>query len=383
MKSKASQASSRRRPAGAAGKRTSAKKTARTAPAGDANELRTPAPAASRQEGAPKRERLLALLADGQFRSGEALAKRLRVSRSAIWKMIVSLRELNIDIHAVPRQGYNLAHAVDLYDADKIKAHLPPDIAAKIESLEALLTVDSTNRVIAGRSSPAPGNATVCVAEVQQAGRGRRGRSWVAPFGSGICLSIGWCFEDLPPNVSALSLVVGMALVRVLRRFGAGEVGLKWPNDLLFRGRKLGGILIELRGESSGPAQVVIGIGLNMRMPAETRLMLVEQQAALVADVHEILRDRTPNRNELAAAILVELFAMLCDFSRRGFQAFHADWTQFDALSNSPVRVLTSEETLQGIARGVDADGALLLEVDGLTRRYISGEVSLRTVSVR
>lgn len=336
-----------------------------------------------RRQGPSKRERLLTVLADGQFHSGEALAKRLRVSRSAVWKMVVALRELRVDVQAVPRQGYNLAHAVDLYDAAKITAHLPPQIAAQVERLDALLTVDSTNRFITGQSAPTPGNCTVCVAEIQQAGRGRRGRSWVAPFGSGVCLSIGWSFDDLPPSIAALSLAVGMALVRVLRARGAAEVGLKWPNDLLFRGRKLGGILIELRGESSGPAQVVIGIGLNLLMPADTRLMLVEQQAALVADLHEILRDRTPERNELVAAMLVELFAVLREFSQRGFAAFHAEWAHFDALQDAPVRVLTADESVQGIARGVDADGALLLEVDGQTRRYVSGEVSLRTVNPR
>ena len=325
-----------------------------------------------------RRERLLALLADGKFHSGEALAKRLRVSRSAVWKLINALRELGVGIEAVARQGYNLPHAVELYQAEQIKAKLPAEIGAALERLEVLLTVDSTNRLLAASTPPPAGQAAVCVAEIQQAGRGRRGRTWLAPFGSGICLSLAWSFEDLPPSISAVGLAVGVAVVRVLRNAGAADVGLKWPNDLFYRGRKLGGILIELRGESSGPAQVVIGIGLNLRMPIDTRMTLAEKHAVLVADLHEILRDRTPGRNELVAALIAELFVTLREFASQGFKAFHAAWSDFDVLFGTPIKVMTAEHTVQGFARGVDVEGALLLETNGQVQRYISGEVSVK-----
>jgi BirA family transcriptional regulator, biotin operon repressor / biotin---[acetyl-CoA-carboxylase] ligase len=327
-----------------------------------------------------RRARLLALLATGEFHSGERLAKRLRISRGGIWKLIRSMQAMGIDIESVPRQGYRLPRAVDLLDRNAILAEMSAESRALLSPLEVLLTVDSTNRYVAEHAANAPGTAHVCVAEIQNAGRGRRGRSWVAPFGSGICMSLGWQFAEAPPTFSALSLAVGVAAVRALRRLGIEGVGLKWPNDLIFQQRKLGGILIEMRGESAGPSQVVIGIGINMRMPGAVRIMLAEQQAALISDVHEIMRERTPPRNALIGILVEELAQMLLTFGARGFEPFADEWRRLDTLADAPVRVMSGSETTFGRARGVDLDGTLLVDVEGQLRRFASGEVSLRPV---
>lgn len=327
-----------------------------------------------------RRRKLLALLADGAFHSGERLAKRLRISRSGVWKLIGALRELGIEIESVPRQGYRLPRAVDLLDKNALLGSLTPVARERLQRVDILLSVDSTNRYVYDNGDATPGQAQLCMAELQNAGRGRRGRSWVAPFGSGICMSVGWAFREAPPTFSALSLAVGVAVVNALQRFGAADVGLKWPNDLLWRKRKLGGILIEMRGESAGPSQVVIGLGLNMRMPAEVRIALAEQQAALIADVHEILQDRTPTRSALAGAVLEEMLDMLPVFATEGFAPWLERWRQLDALAHAPVKVINGATTTFGTARGVDADGTLLVEVDGELRRFVSGEVSLRAV---
>lgn len=302
----------------------------------------------------------------------------MRVSRAGVWKLVQTLRAMGIDVESVPRQGYRMPRAVDLLSPKVISDALVPESRAKLERLDVLLTVDSTNRYVGELEAPQPGLAQVCVTELQTAGRGRRGRSWVAPFASGVCLSLGWQFAEVPPTFSALSLAVGVAAVRALERFGAQGVGLKWPNDLTWQGRKLGGILIEMRGESAGPAQVVIGIGLNMRMPAAVRLELAEHQAVVVADVHEILRDRTPPRNLLIAALIEELVAMLTAFAQHGFERFAEQWRALDVLQHANVKILTGTETAFGIARGVDDDGALLVDVDGELKRFVSGEVSVR-----
>jgi len=325
-----------------------------------------------------RRRKLLSLLADGKFYSGEQLARELRVTRSAVWKLIGKLRGLGIDIQALSRQGYHLPHEVELYDPTILQAALNPATRAAIHRVDTLLTVDSTNRFLIEAAPPPVGQAGVCVAEVQTAGRGRRGRSWLAPFGSGVCLSLAWQFAESPPTFSALSLAVGIAVVRALRRFGADTAQLKWPNDLVWKQRKLAGILIEMRGEASGPARVVIGIGLNLHLPAALRVTLAEQQAALVTDLHEILGQRTPGRNALVAAVVDELIAMLRQFEREGFSAFEAEWRACDSLFNAPVRVLSASETINGIARGVSSDGALLVEVNGDVQRFMSGDVSLR-----
>jgi BirA family biotin operon repressor/biotin-[acetyl-CoA-carboxylase] ligase len=336
-------------------------------------------PAAKARE---RRQRLLELLSSGAFWSGEQLAKRLKISRAGVWKLVRSLRAIGIDVESVPRQGYRLPHAVDLLDKRAISSALSERGRDALERLDVLLTVDSTNRHVAEHAELSAGRTHVCVAEVQSAGRGRRGRSWVAPFGSGICMSLGWRFEEAPPTFSALSLAVGVAVVKALRSLGIDGVGLKWPNDLVWQQRKLGGILIEMRGESAGPAQVVIGIGINMRMPASVRLRLAEQQAALVADVHEIARDKTPTRNALIAALIDELVRTLEVFAKRGFEPFAEEWRKLDSLADANVKVLSGTETHFGMARGVDDDGSLLVEVDGELRRFVSAEVSLRPVGV-
>ncbi len=325
-----------------------------------------------------RRRRLLALLADGEYHSGQALARRLRISRAGIWKLMQSLRALGIEVQSVPRQGYRLAHAVDLLDREAIFEAMRPNTRERIQSMDVPLTVDSTNRYVNDLSEAQPSCAQVCVAELQTAGRGRRGRTWLAPFASGICMSLGWRFIEAPPAFSALSLAVGVAAVRAFARCGAQEVGLKWPNDLMWKDRKLGGILIEMRGESAGPANVVIGIGINMRMPASVRLQLAEHQAVLIADLHEILRDRTPTRNTLVAALIDELTSMLDKFATEGFAPYAEQWRSLDVLQHSNVKILNGSETTFGIARGVDDDGSLLVDVDGELKRFVSGEVSVR-----
>jgi BirA family biotin operon repressor/biotin-[acetyl-CoA-carboxylase] ligase len=335
-------------------------------------------PQAARSRAQARRQKVLAMLADGAFHSGEQLAKRLRISRGGIWKLVRSLRAIGIDVQSVPRQGYKLDRAVDLLDKDAIRTALSRDGREALQQLDVLLTVDSTNRFIAETAGAEPGHVQVCVAELQNAGRGRRGRSWIAPFGSGICLSLGWQFTEAPPTFSALSLAVGVAVVNALERLGARGVGLKWPNDLIWQNRKLGGILIEMRGESAGPAHVVIGIGINVRMPGKVRIMLAEQQAALISDVHEIMRDRTPARNAIIAAVTDEIISMLGTFATQGFAPFVDAWQRLDTLANSQVKVISGTQTTFGTARGVEMDGTLLVDVDGSLQRFVSGEVSLR-----
>ncbi len=326
-----------------------------------------------------RRRRVLALLSDGEFHSGEKLAKRLRISRGGIWKIISSLRDLGIDVQSIPRQGYRLPHAVDLFDQTAIANSASAHARRALIRNDVLLNVDSTNRFVMDIAEPLEaGSAQLCVAELQNAGRGRRGRSWTAPFGGSICMSLGWQFAEAPPTFSALSLAVGVAVVNALRSLGASEVGLKWPNDLIWRGRKLGGILIEMRGESAGPARVVIGIGINVRIPTDIRLQLVEQQAAVIADLHEVMHERLPSRNIIVAKVLSELVEMLNRFATEGFAPFHATWHSMDTLAGAAVKVISGAQTIHGVARGADLDGTLLVDVDGELRRFASGDVSLR-----
>jgi len=321
------------------------------------------------------RVELLRLLADGSLHSGEELASALAVSRAAVWKRMQQLEEWGIACEALPGRGYRLEAPIELLDAAGIRAALPPEAAGRLRHLEVHETLESTSdRLLAIDDLPA-GRFDACLAEFQSAGRGRRGRRWIAPFASGLCLSMNWSYRDAPATLGALSLAAGVAALRALRRSGSFGLALKWPNDIVKDDRKLGGILIDLRGEAAGPAYVVIGIGLNVRLPASTRSRL----AAEGVDAVDLAALGVPvSRNGLAAALVAELSVALVEYGARGMAAFSTEWRDADALAGRSVAVLQAGRSLEGRACGVDDDGALLLEVDGVPRRIVSGEVSVR-----
>jgi BirA family biotin operon repressor/biotin-[acetyl-CoA-carboxylase] ligase len=321
---------------------------------------------------------LLGLLADGQLHSGEWLAQQLNVSRAAVWKGVERLRALSVDVQALPRRGYRLPYPMELLDARRIGAELDPHRMRQLRKLDLKFEVDSTNTRLLGAAPPPAGSADVCLCEVQHAGRGRRGRRWIAPFGTGVALSVAWTFSDGARSLPGLSLGVGVAVARALARAGAQGVALKWPNDVWFEDRKIGGVLIELRAEASGPAHVVIGVGINVALPAAARRE-IEAGGARVAAVADACA-APPSRNLVAGAILDELLSMLEQFEHQGFAAFRGAWMALDALSGRPARVLLGDAVISGTARGVDLEGALLLDTGDGVQRFVSGETSLRMI---
>ncbi len=323
------------------------------------------------------RSELLRLLADGALHSGEELAAALSISRAAVWKRLQQLESWGIACEARPGSGYRLEAPIDLLDAAQIRESLPQAARATLRNLEVHESLESTSdRLLAVTDLP-PGRFDACLAEFQSAGRGRRGRHWVAPFASGLCLSVSWSYRDAPGTLGALSLAAGVAALRALGRLGFARLSLKWPNDILCGDAKLGGILIDLRGEAAGPAYVVVGIGINVRLPQAAR----ERLAAEGAEATDLAAlGGVPARNELAAVLIAELAQALVEFGARGLAAFMAEWQAADALAGRAVRVLHGGEPLEGLARGVDGDGALLLEIGGARRRILSGEVSVRPV---
>ncbi len=261
------------------------------------------------------RVELLRLMADGALHSGEELAAALSVSRAAVWKRLQQLAEWGITLEALPGRGYRLESPIDLLDATHIRAALPPGLRDSLRHLEVHETLASTSdRLLAVDDLPA-GRFDACLAEFQSAGRGRRGRHWVAPFASGLCLSLNWSYSDAPATLAALSLAAGVAALRALGRLGVGGLALKWPNDIVQEDRKLGGILIDLRSEAAGPAYVVVGIGVNMRLPASARERLAIEgvRAVDLATLGEL-----PPRNVLAAALIAELAIALVEYGANG-----------------------------------------------------------------
>lgn len=334
--------------------------------------------ATSQDEQRPLPQRVFLRLDDREFHSGEALAADLKVTRAAIWKAVEQLRELGVSLEAQAHKGYRLAAGVGALAPEKITAELPPDLRARIEALCVEWNLESTNTRLLEALPPAAGNAVVLLAECQTGGRGRRGRGWVASPGGAICLSLSWQFAEMPTDLSALSLIVGLCTTHALRELGAEDVRLKWPNDLVTPRGKLGGILIEMRAEAGGPVHVVIGIGLNVRLD-DTARAAVARTGNVADDLrHAQGAGETTDRNTVVAVLLRHLLPALEAFPRHGFAPHLAAWGAVDALYDRGVSVDNAGETTRGVARGVDAHGALLVETPTGVHRFISGEVSVR-----
>ena len=323
------------------------------------------------------RARLLATLADGHFHSGQDLADRAGVSRTAIWKHMRALEQRGLDIFAVTGRGYRLAEPLDLLEVDRIREHLTVAARQQVSAVTVAMEMASTNQYLLEQLPADQAHGHICLAEYQSAGQGRHGNRWQSPLAAGLYLSVGWRAEGMAEPLTGLSLAAGVAAVRALKACGITDVGLKWPNDLVSQGRKLGGILLQVRGEITGSCLWVLGIGINVRLPAAARESGYNQP---VTDLQS-LAPTLPARSELAAALINELIACLSAYPQTGFKPYIRDWQRYDCMSGREVTLSTGRESVRGQMIGVDNAGALLLAIDGGIRRYASGELSLRAVS--
>lgn len=302
---------------------------------------------------------------DGEFHSGEQLGTDIGMSRAAINKHIQTIRDWGLDIFTVPGKGYSLPAPIQLLDPAKIIAALPEG------KIEVLPVIDSTNQYLLDRIDQLS-SGDACIAEYQQAGRGRRGRKWFSPFGANLYLSMYWKLDQGPAAAMGLSLVIGIVMTEVLQSLGAEDVRVKWPNDLYLKDRKLAGILVELIGKTGDAAQLVIGAGINltMREPAGDIInqgWINLQEAGIEID-----------RNELTVTLLKQLRSSLIQFEQEGLAPFIARWRRLDNFLDRPVKLLIGDKEFHGIERGIDQQGGLLLEQDGVIKPFIGGEISLR-----
>ncbi|CRH35437.1 Bifunctional ligase/repressor BirA {ECO:0000255/HAMAP-Rule:MF_00978} [Pantoea ananatis] len=311
--------------------------------------------------------KLIDILADGEFHSGEQLGETLGMSRAAINKHIQTLKSWGLEVYTVTGKGYSFPAPLQLLNEQEILGQLSQDDIAVIP------VIDSTNQYLLERMHSLP-SGSVCLAEYQQAGRGRRGRHWFSPFGANLYMSMYWRLEQGPAAVMGLSLVIGIIMAETLRSLGAQDVRVKWPNDIYLHDRKLAGILVELTGKTGDAAQIVIGAGINLAMrtaeAAQINQGWINLQEAGV----------TINRNELAATLINRLREALPVFEQEGLMPFVTRWAELDNFINRPVKLLIGEREVHGIARGIDNQGGLQLEQDGKIQSWVGGEISLRPV---
>lgn len=306
-------------------------------------------------------------LSDGEFHSGEQLGDSLGMSRAAINQHIHTLKRWGLDIYTVTGKGYCLSAPLQLLEAGKISEA----VQGKGE-ITVMPVIDSTNQYLMDRLTSLTSGDT-CIAEYQQAGRGRRGRQWFSPFGANLYMSMYWCLEQGPAAAMGLSLVVGIVISEALQAAGASDVRVKWPNDIYLNDRKLAGILVELNGKTGDVAHIVIGAGINLMMRNVDSSIVNQQWISLQEAGINI------DRNALTVDIINKLRTALCLFEAEGLAPFTERWACLDNFIHRPVKLLIGEREVYGVCQGIDSRGGLLLEQDGKISSWVGGEISLRS----
>jgi BirA family biotin operon repressor/biotin-[acetyl-CoA-carboxylase] ligase len=318
--------------------------------------------------------------------SGTELARHAGQTRAALWKRIDALRTAGLAIAAQPGRGYVLQQPLELLDADRIRACLPPAQRAGIAALGVAWSLDSTTSELLRRQTPATG-AAVLLAERQTGGRGRRGRDWTSPLAANLYLSLARMFSGGLARLPGLSLVAGVASAEALHALGFGAVRLKWPNDLVVADgdglRKLGGLLVEGGGEHAGPVRAVLGLGLNIAMPPAFATAISQpwvDLATLAAGMPagEASAGTPLSRNQVAAMLLTHWLPALEQFDAYGLAPFLSRYARLDALAGRDVVLHEHGGTRAGRVLGIVGDGALRVRVDGIEHHVHSGEISVR-----
>lgn len=308
---------------------------------------------------------ILKSLSQGGFHSGEDLGEKLGISRAAISKHIKGIQAWGVDIFRVQGKGYQLANPMQLLNQDMIQAQTNNHV-------ELIPIIDSTNQYLLDNINSLD-SGSVCLSEYQLKGRGRRGREWISPFGTNLYLSMYWRLDAGMAAAMGLSLVVGVAIVEALEQLNLKGVKLKWPNDLYYQDRKLAGILVEMSGQAGGAANLVIGMGLN--------LMMTEQTEGITqpwASLSEVAGHKDIDRNQLAITMIQTLNRALLDYEQQGMQGFVDRWNRLDNFIHRPIKLIMGQREITGISRGINEQGAVLLETECGIETFIGGEISLR-----
>lgn len=304
--------------------------------------------------------------------SGSKLGETLGISRVAVQKRLAALRSQGLPLEASAGQGYQLKPGTSLLSHEAVINQVSEAARDRIYQLNIVREIDSTNNWMQQQNLRAE-RATVCLAETQSAGRGRRGAGWVAAPYRSLIFSLGWRFPSWPAALPALSLVVGLACAQVLEFLKVDGVAIKWPNDIYRNGTKLAGTLVQASGEASDYCDVIIGIGLNFQLNDEERTS-IDQPCSDLSDMAEAI-----DRNEFAGLLIEALIDMLPLFGERGFAPFQQAWEARSLFLREPVRIVVKGKEQLGTMSGVDEQGALIFQAEGGTeQRFTEADISLR-----
>ncbi len=320
-------------------------------------------------------QRITEILSDGKFHSGEQIAGRLGISRTSVWKKIQSVKDrYGLEIHAVTGKGYWLPQGMDLLSETVIRDELLQNSQPDLSFVRVFDRVASTNQYLLECDEVSSDGFAVCLAEMQTQGRGRRGRQWLSPFGRNIHLSVA-CQLNMPmTRVAGLSIAVGVAVADSVAQLGLSQVALKWPNDIHVNEQKLAGMLVEIKGEAEGPVKTVVGIGLNVELPGKLSAGIDQP----VTDLANNVTGELPMRNIVAATLIEHVCQAVKQFTANGLNEFIQRWSKYDLYLGKKVVLKSASFQVEGIYRGLDATGGLLLENQQGIAVYNAGEVSMR-----
>lgn len=314
-------------------------------------------------------QRVLSLLSDSKFHSGEELGEAIGVTRAAIWKKLKKLESIGVVVHSVKGRGYRLPAPLELLsESALIESGMQSSVVRKV-----LFETESTNSDVKQHIGDGGELPVLVTAEYQLNGRGRRGRQWASGVAKNVTMSFAWRFEGGPSVVEGLSLAVGVAVARTIKKLGIPNPGLKWPNDVQIDGQKVCGILLEMVVDED-VCNVIIGIGLNVEMDQEVMAEVDQPWTDLASRLGQV-----PSRNKIIADLTNELVTVCeCFAQGHGMKHYQAVWQAHDVLFNQAVTVSSISQQRTGIARGIDESGALLIEEDGVLVALHGGEVSVR-----
>ncbi len=320
-----------------------------------------------------KHQKVLEILSDGHFHSGQEIGESLGLTRAAIWKQIKSLQDEGLEIYSVRGRGYCLETHLELLNFDKINEYLSAESSKKLMQLNVLFDVDSTNSFLLRRLQQGSIHGEVAVSEYQTSGRGRRESQWVSPRGAGVYLSVGWRFNQLLADMHCLSLSIGVAVVRALNQLDIQGIGLKWPNDIYHGLEKLGGVLVETRMENAAFADVVIGVGINISLPDKIKKTIDQPTSDLSS-----ITNHLPARNKLAATLINEILQTLSTFEIDGFKNDIEQWRQLDVAKEKKVILQLDQHNSIGRVLGIEDNGMLKMSINGVIKKFMSGQIRFK-----
>ena len=315
--------------------------------------------------------KILKILSDGKFHSGEELAKEFGISRASIFEDVNKLDDAGIEIQRIRGRGYRLPHRWDRLSEREIGKELGEQHSKF--TLEILDHAASSNTILLQRAALRAASGHVVAVELQTSGKGRLGRRWHSGLGNGLTFSLLWRFDCSLNELSGISLAVGVAILRALNKLGARGIRLKWPNDVLTTQGKLGGVLIESQGDMLGPATVVIGIGLNYQLPDKITSQ-IDQPATCLSEV----MDEVPSRSKMLAVLLCELSTILEKYCIEGFASLHSEWEENHLYQGKNIKLqLPDGRIAEGISLGVTGLGAIRIQTEQGECKYNSGEIGI------